>query len=310
MIHRCIPLALTITALMLPAARAQAPCGTHGDRGTMLVSTAWLASHLKDPDLVIISIGPKSDYDSGHIPGTRYLDHMETHTMADKGLTVELPAMAQLKDIFEKVGVSNQSRIVLYDESKDALTAVTRVYMTLDAMGLGARASLLDGGFVVWQKEGRPVSNSVPGAVRGKLELCPQNDVIAEIGYVSANLHKSGVAIVDARAPQFYTGATIPREQRAGHIPGATNLPFNTFTEADGKWKSPDELRAMFTGVGVKPGDRVVSYCHIGFQATVVYFAARYLGYDARMYDGSWQDWSAHTELPAEIASSAAPQGR
>jgi thiosulfate/3-mercaptopyruvate sulfurtransferase len=294
---------------MLPALHAETSCGAHGDRNSMLVSSAWLSDHLNDSDLVVISVSPKSDYDSGHIPGTRYLDHMETHTMESQGLTVELPPMAQLKEVFEKLGVSNQSRIVLYG-SKDALPALTRVYLTLDSMGLGARASLLDGDLVAWQKDGRPVSKSVPAVAKGHLDLCPQNDVIAQISYVSANLRKGGVAIVDARAPQFYTGAAIPQKQRAGHIPGAANLPFNTFTESDGKWKSPDALRAMFQGAGVKPGDRVVSYCHIGMQATVVYFAARYLGYDARMYDGSWQDWSAHTELPAETSTGATSPGK
>jgi thiosulfate/3-mercaptopyruvate sulfurtransferase len=120
---------------------------------------------------------------------------------------------------------------------------------------------------------------------------------------VRSNLHHPGVDIVDSRNPEYYTGASHADGKRPGHIPGATNLTFSTLFEPGGKFKSPEALATLFREAGVKPGDRVVSYCHIGQQATVIYFAARYLGYDARLYDGSWEDWSAHSELPAAVES-------
>jgi thiosulfate/3-mercaptopyruvate sulfurtransferase len=138
---------------------------------------------------------------------------------------------------------------------------------------------------------------------RGTIAPCPQSDVIADSAYVAANLRRGGVAIVDARAPEYYTGQSSSTGKRAGHIPGAANLPFSTFVDAQGKLLSAARLREMFQSAGIRPGDRVVSYCHIGLQATMVYFTARYLGYDARLYDGSWEDWSAHTDLPAETAA-------
>ena len=284
--------------------RAAAPvCGGHGDRASMIVSTAWLAEHGKDSGLVILSVGQKQDYDAGHIPGALFLDYTDIRTMAPAGQepNVELPPMAQLKDVFEKLGVNNDSHIILY-VAKDQLTLTTRAFLTLDAMGFGARASILDGGFPLWQKEGRAITKDVRPVTRGKLDVCPQNDVIASRDYVRDNLHHPGVDIVDGRTAEFYTGTRIPQGQRAGHIPGASNLPYSTLVDADGKWRSADELRKQMEDVGIKPGDRVVSYCHIGQQATVVYFVARYLGMDARLYDGSWEDWSAHTDLPAEIS--------
>ena len=269
----------------------------------MIVSTTWLAKHLEDSSLVILSVGQKQDYDAGHIPGALFLDFSDIRTMAPEGQepNVELPPMAQLKEVFEKLGVNNDSHIVLY-VAKDQLSTTTRAFLTLDAMGFGARTSILDGGFPLWQKEGREIAADVRQVKRGKLDVCPQNDVIVTLDYVRDNLHHSGVDIVDARTAEFYSGARTPRGQRAGHIPGASNLPYGTLVDADGKWKPAGELRKQMEGVGIKPGDRVVSYCHIGQQATVVYFVARYLGWDARLYDGSWEDWSAHADLPAEVS--------
>jgi thiosulfate/3-mercaptopyruvate sulfurtransferase len=268
----------------------------------MLVSTVWLAGHLQDPNLVILSIGQKSEYDRGHIPGALYLEYAATRlAKSPMNLTFELPPVADLVEVFGHLGVTNDSHIILYF-SNDTVSPTTRVFLTLDALGLGPQTSILDGGFPAWQSEGRPVSTEARLVIRGHLDSCPQNDVIAGIDYVRANLHRSGVAIVDARDLEYYTGASHRDGQRAGHIPGARGLTYSTLLDGSGKFRPPDVLAAMFRDAGIQPGDRVVSYCHIGQQATVVYFVARYLGYDARLYDGSWEDWSAHTELPAETS--------
>ncbi|MGB7722384.1 MAG: sulfurtransferase [Bryobacteraceae bacterium] len=286
--------------LLAGTVRAAPACGGHGTRDSMLVSTAWLARHLQDPNLVILSIGQKAEYVQGHIPGALYLEYADTRlARSAAGLTFELPPVADLVEVFGKLGVTNESHVILYF-SQDMVSQTTRVFLTLDALGLGSQTSILDGGFPVWQSEGRPVSTERRLVVRGKLEPCPQNDVITGVDYVRANLHHSGVAIVDARDLEYYTGAKHADGQRAGHIPGARGLTYSTLLDESGKFRPPDVLAAMFRDAGIQPGDRVVAYCHIGQQATVVYFVARYLGYDARLYDGSWEDWSAHTELPVE----------
>ncbi len=289
-----------VTAALLlaaPLAFAAQLCGGHGEPQNMVVSTAWLASHLHDPNLVILAIGDRADYDRAHIPGAAFLRYADLSSRTSP-LTLELPPMADLASTFSELGVGNDKRVVIYVNGGRVIQA-TRAYLTLDAMGLGAQTSILDGGIALWESEGRPVSKDAPAAKRGTLTPCPQNDVIVDARFVVANMGQKGTDIVDARAPEYYSGESTANGKRAGHVPGAVNLPFSSLTDAQGKLYSPALLRDMFARTGIKPGDRVVSYCHIGMQATMVYFAARYLGYDARLYDGSWEDWSAHRELPA-----------
>lgn len=292
---------LLLAALAVALPGFAAPCGGHGNHDSMLVSTAWLAEHLHDPNLVILAVGDKADYDRGHIPGSIFLSYMDSHLMkGPTGLSLEMPPMDQLAAFFGKAGVSNDSRIVLY-QAKDWFSPTARVYLTLDAMGLAPQTSVLDGGFLLWSKEGRPISTEETHPAKpGAITPCPQNDVITDLADVKASVKHAGVAIVDARNDEYYTGKTQPGDQRRGHIPGAGSLPFVDLSAGDGRLKSADELAALFRQAGVKPGDRVIVYCHIGQQASADYFAARTLGYDVRLFDGSWEEWSAHKELPAE----------
>jgi thiosulfate/3-mercaptopyruvate sulfurtransferase len=298
---------LLLAGLIAAQAMGAATCGGHGDGTTMLVSTDWLAQHLNDKNLVILAIGQVGDYKE-HIPGAISLSLDELSTPMEMGkLMLELPPIEQLHKTLSGVGITNDSRIVLY-LSNNGVQSMTRVYLTLDAVGLGARTSILDGGLKTWKSENRPVTAEATIVKPGKLDLCAQSDVIATMDYVRSNIRHPGVTILDARAEQFYTGQTAGKthdgmDQRKGHIPGAVNLRFSSLFDDQGKFNSADKLKTQFAEAGVKPGDRVVSYCHIGQQATVVYFAARYLGYDARMYDGSWDEWSAHTELPVEVSA-------
>ena len=292
--------ALILAAVLFatPAAGPAAPCGGHGDRNSMVVTTAWLAAHLNDPNLAVLAVGDKAEYNKGHIPGSLYLDF---HDMsAQGGLTLELPPMPELAETFGKLGVTDDSRIVLYMTGNGS-TQTARVYLTLDAMGLGARTSILDGGLPIWQGESRSVTTETRAVNAGNITPCPQTDVIASLDYVRSNLRHAGIDIVDARDPQYYTGASASRN-RAGHIAGATSIPYGSLLDEKGKLKSVEVLQQQFSAAGVKTGDQIVAYCHIGQQASLLYFVSRYLGYDVRLFDGSWEEWARHPELPVEMS--------
>jgi thiosulfate/3-mercaptopyruvate sulfurtransferase len=282
---------------ILPAAAFAADCGGHGNSKTMLVTPAWVAAHIKDSNLAVLAVGDPKQYAQAHIPGSAMVEMQEIATRGD--LTLELPPMDALASTFAKKGVRDDSRIVLY-MTKDQATQTTRVYLTLDAMGFGARTSILDGGLPSWQGEGHPITDEVPAIKPGKVTPCPQNDVIASFDYVRTHLNQSSMHLLDARDTQYYTGASASRN-RAGHIPGASSIPFSSLTDDQGKLNSAEKLRQQFAAAGVTAGDRVVTYCHIGQQATLLYFAARYLGYDVQLFDGSWEEWARHPELPVAL---------
>jgi thiosulfate/3-mercaptopyruvate sulfurtransferase len=269
-------------------------------RQSMIVSTDWLAKHLNDKSLVLLQVGDRKEYDAAHIPGAQFIQTSDISTPRGPGLILELPPVEQLKATFEKLGISDNSRIIVYF-SKDWVTPTSRVYFTLDYLGLGDRTSILDGGLPAWVAEKRAVTSEVIVPKPGKFTPRPNPRLVVDAAWVKANLSKSGVAILDAREAKFYTGAEKGMMPRAGHIPGAKNIPFGSLVyEPNNKFKNPEALRELFTNAGVKQQDSVATYCHIGQQASLLYFVARYLGYDAHLYDGSFQDWSNRSELPVE----------
>ncbi|HEY9519021.1 MAG TPA: sulfurtransferase [Gemmatimonadales bacterium] len=267
----------------------------------LVVTTAWLAQHLADRDLVLFHIGDQTSkpvYDEGHIPGAQFLNpFQELSTPRVEGaLFLELPTAEFLDSVLEARGISDHSRIVLYS-ARQYFTPTSRTLFTLEYAGLAGRVSILDGGLEVWKSEGRAVSTEVPAPARGRLSARANPAIVADADFVRASLESSKVRLVDARDTSFYNGRET-RQGRNGHIKGAVSIPFTTMVDSSGKFRSPAVLQAQFAAAGVQPGQTVVTYCHIGQQASLVWFMARVLGYDAKMYDGSFQDWAARPELP------------
>jgi thiosulfate/3-mercaptopyruvate sulfurtransferase len=265
----------------------------------MLVSTQWLSDHLNDPNLVVLHVGGEKDYAAGHIPGARRLSLADISGSGPDGLRLELPPLEKLRDALGQAGVANDSRIVVYP-ANESVPSATRVWFTLEYAGLGARASLLDGGLPLWKAEGRPLSTAAASVIPTQPRLAPRTDLTAGADWIRAHLHDPEVRLLDARTPEYHSGANPGQMPRAGRIPGAANVPFDSLLDAQLKFRPAGELRAM-----IPSGKELVAYCHIGQQATLLYFAARLLGEKVRLYDGSFQEWSRRSDLPVEASSEA-----
>lgn len=260
-----------------------------------VVDAAWLQAHLKDPGLVLLHVGPPEGYARAHIPGARLVSMSAITTRTDT-LAFELPPVANLVRAFQALGVTDQSRVVLYWDG-NSVPPTTRVWFTLDRLGLAERASILDGGLAAWQANGGPVTEMVPQPpAPGRLTAHPR-PVTVDLEWVAAHLRDPKVVVLDTREPRYWDGSDAGSQPRAGRIPGAPNVPYSRLIR-DGRLLDLPAADELLRGAGAGSGKRLVPYCHAGQQATVVYFTARRLGYDVRLYDGSFQQWSRHTEVP------------
>lgn len=259
-----------------------------GVRSGMLVSTRWLAEHLKDPNVVVLHLADNvSDYKRGHIPGARYLAMKEIIT--DNGpISAELPTIDQLQKTFSELGVGDNSRVVIY--ATNWFPSAARAYFTLDYLGHGDRAALLDGGIEQWLAEDRPVSGETPKFYPATFTPQVHENFRALMDEV-----KNDVDSKPGEEPEQIIDARPARRYNTGHLAGASNVYWqDTLVSEDNPvFQSPEKLRAIYASHGIVLGKKIVTYCEVGLQASHAYFLAKYLGYDAAMYDGSYQEWSS-----------------
>jgi thiosulfate/3-mercaptopyruvate sulfurtransferase len=296
MLRSLAQMALVIMSLA-PTSHAAA----QGTASALLITPAQLSRALHDPGLVLLQVGPKEDYDAGHIAGARLLA-MSDFSVRDSAanLALELPSEADLRARLERLGIGDRSTVVVIPGA-DWVSPSTRLVWTLQAAGLGARTRFLDGGSEAWKRAGLPTTTAVPPApTPGHLSVPANRSIVVDYRWVQAHERAAGVRLIDGRAPVFFEGPGMPEHNSpGGHIPGAANIPFNTVFDDSLRVLPIAELQRMFDAAGVHPTDTVAAYCHIGQQATAVLFAARLLGHPIRLYDGSMDDWHQRN-LPIE----------
>ncbi len=266
-------------------------------RSEMLVSSEWLDRHLNDHGLIVLYIGrDRSQFDSGHIRGSHFV-LLDDLVEQRKDSLNELPSITDLQVTFESAGVDERSRIVLTDSAAGVLAA--RAYFTLNYLGYGEHAALLDGGLKTWIAESRRTSKEEPPIVRAEFSSRVHPDIListAQMLQLSLGVMKGDpdYVLLDARPVAEHNGVVNSESvPQAGHIAGSQSLYWKNLIRSDANplLLDPEELQAQFILAGARPGKSVVTYCRTGMQSSFTYFVAKYLGYRAAMYDGSVYEW-------------------
>jgi thiosulfate/3-mercaptopyruvate sulfurtransferase len=269
----------------------------------VLVTTDWMEKNLKDAKLKIleVSVDP-GQFERGHIPGAF---NLSWHTDLVDPVKRDIASRESLQALLRKAGVNSDSTIVIYGDNNNWFAAWGA--WVLDIYGV-QNVKLLDGGRKKWEAEGRPLSAKATVAKAGNIEVGAANtqlraflpDVVK-----AANSNAEDVKLVDIRSPDEYAGkifaptGVAELSVRAGHVPGAVNVPWSQAVAADGTFKSADELRKIYAAFGVDGSKPVITYCRIGERSSHTWFALKkILGYDVRNYDGSWTEYGNSVGVP------------
>ena len=276
------------------------------DNPKILVSTDWLAEHMKDPDLRILDASTylpgvdrdgRTEYDAVHIPGARFFD-IDDVSDGRSDLPHMVPPIEKFMSRVRALGVGDGHQIVVYDGS--GLFSAARVWWLFRLMGQN-NIAVLDGGLPKWIAEGREVEDLAPVIRDRHMTVRFQNQMVRDVTQVSSASKLGTSQIVDARAAARFRGeAPEPREgMRAGHIPNSRNVPFTDLLNDDKTMKTPDQTRGIFESAGVDLKRPIITTCGSGVTAAVLGLALERMGYDMwSLYDGSWAEWGMFPTVP------------
>lgn len=268
-----------------------------------LVTADWVKDNLDNPKVRIFEVSVDADvYAKSHIPGAVNLNwHVDLVDTVNR----DIASRDKFQTCLRKAGVDKDTTIIIYGDHNNWFAAWGA--WILDIYGLGENVKLLDGGRVLWEARSLPMTADVPSFPESSITLPERNERLrARLKDVIAIAEgKVAGKLIDIRSPDEYTGKVFAPEGvkelsiRAGHIPGAENVPWATIVNADGTFKSVDEIRSIYAAKGVDGSQPVVTYCRIGERSSHSWFALkRILGYDVRNYDGSWTEYGNAVGVP------------
>ena len=277
----------------------------------VLVSTQWVAEHANDPNVRLVEVDvDTSAYDQGHIAGAV---GWNWQTQLQDNIRRDLIDKAALEQLLGKSGISNDTTIILYGDNNNWFAA----YALWQLKYYGHQdVRLMNGGRKKWVEEKRPLTTEAPKPPAATYRAtAPDESVRARREQVSAIVDKKSKGhLVDVRSVDEFTGKIIAppgmseTAQRAGHIPGAANVPWAQAANEDGTFKSADVLKQLYEAKGVTASEQVIAYCRIGERSSHTWFVLKYLlGYDnVKNYDGSWTEWGNLVGAPIERELAAA----
>ncbi|WP_244350427.1 sulfurtransferase [Thermostichus vulcanus] len=298
-----LPVALLGLSLThAPAQPAKAASGV----GIQFVSPDWVSAHAEDANLRILDvrIAPFA-YFSGHIPGAVHIPD-NAFRGPDGKLPVQYWPNDKLQSLFQQVGVTDDSQVLIYSDGNDVLGATMVAYLLERAGHPGA--AVLNGGFKGYQAAGLPVTKEFPAYEPGRFTLKDDPSLRVTLEEVKNLIGKAGVTFVDPRPADLFAG-DVDIWARNGHIPGAKNIPWPTFTIGEENFhqlKPLAEIQALLDERGVKKEDQIIVTCSTGREATLQYAVLKYqLGYpNVRVYEGSWTEYQ-QSGLPVETGPGA-----
>jgi thiosulfate/3-mercaptopyruvate sulfurtransferase len=276
-----------------------------------LVSTQWVAEHLGDPKIRLVEVDvDTSAFDQGHIAGAVAWNWQ---TQLQDAVRRDLVSARELEELLGRSGIGNDATVILYGDNNNWFAAWA--FWQLKYYGHGD-VRIMNGGRKKWREEKRPVTTEAACVTPANYHAQQPDEAIRARREQVFGVVSKGAAgkLVDVRSPDEFTGKIIAppgmteTAQRAGHIPGAANIPWSQAANEDGTFKSADALRQLYEGKGISGQDEVIAYCRIGERSSHTWFVLRYLlGYEkVRNYDGSWTEWGNLVGAPIEKEAAAA----
>jgi thiosulfate/3-mercaptopyruvate sulfurtransferase len=260
-----------------------------------LVTTDWLEKNLNNPKLRLIEVSVDTGvYERGHIQGAI---NFKWHTDLVDPVKRDIASKENFEKLLRQAGVNNDSTIVIYGDSNNWFAAWGA--WVFDIYGV-KNVKLLDGGRKKWEAEKRPLTPLATQVAAGNVKVSDANNALRArlIDVVAIANKKSDTALVDIRSPDEFTGKIFAPAGvqetaiRAGHIPGAVNVPWGQAVAEDGTFKSPEELKKVYAAVGIDGKKPIITYCRIGERSSHTWFAlSKILGYNVKNYDGSWTEY-------------------
>jgi thiosulfate/3-mercaptopyruvate sulfurtransferase len=266
-----------------------------------LVTTEWVEKNLNNPKVRILEVSVEpGQFERGHIPGAQ---NIVWHTDLVDTVRRDIATKEKFQELVKKLGIDKDSTVVLYGDNNNWFAAWGA--WIFDTYGV-KNVKLLDGGRKKWEAEKRPFDNRVAAAKAGDLVISDGNTKLrARLADVLEAVNSKNATIVDIRSPDEYSGKIFapPGSQelsvRAGHVPGALNVPWSRAVAEDGSFKPKAELVKLYADAGIDGKKPIIVYCRIGERSSHTWFLlSKILGYDVRNYDGSWTEYGNSVGLP------------